>query len=187
MLHIGYQILVRRTEVVINESNFKLFQKLKNNSSRTHIDIPHLSSLESRLNVEADRLATKYMKEDLTRRPRVALFPSAKAQLIIQNASVTRKIPQAIRYAVGSKDIQSYLMERNMWSRITIEDIHWDAHGASHSHHRPQRCFLVKLCHRHLPLGVTLPLALAAKMTSKHTITSSPARRNRTSNGASLS
>jgi hypothetical protein len=52
--------------------------------------------LESCLNVEANCLATKYMKEDLQRQPVVALFPSAKAQLIIRNASVTRKIPQSI-------------------------------------------------------------------------------------------
>jgi hypothetical protein len=35
------------------------------------------------------------MLEDQTRRPIVELFPSAKAQLIIQGASVTRKLPQA--------------------------------------------------------------------------------------------
>jgi hypothetical protein len=41
-------------------------------------------SLESRLNVEADRLATEYMQEDPIRRPHAALFPSAKAQQIIK-------------------------------------------------------------------------------------------------------
>jgi hypothetical protein len=112
--------------------------------------------LESRLNVEADRLATEYMQEDPTRRPIVALFPSAKAQLIIQDASVTRKIPQAIRYAAGFSAMRTYLLERNAWRASTFEDIHWDAHGASHSYHRPDRCYLVKLCHRHLALGVKL-------------------------------
>jgi exonuclease III len=113
-------------------------------------------SLECRLNVEADRLATEYMQEDHTRRPIVALFPSAKAQLLIQGASVTRKIPQAIRFAAGCKDIQQYLRERNTWSENTLDDINWDAHGSSHSHHRPHRCYLVKLCHRHLPLGAKI-------------------------------
>ncbi len=140
-----------------------LLRDLKLNFEYTHIKshqddgtaIANLS-LESRLNVEADRLATEYMQEDLTRRPKVALFPSAKAQLLIHNVSITRKIPQSIRYAAGSKEIKRYLMDRNMWPRTTMEDIHWDAHGAAHSYHRPQRCFLVKLCHRHLPLGVKL-------------------------------
>jgi hypothetical protein len=39
----------------------------------------HGLSLEVRLNIEADRLATEYMTEDKERRPTVALFPSAKA------------------------------------------------------------------------------------------------------------
>jgi hypothetical protein len=46
-------------------------------------------SLDLRLNVEADRLATKYMKEDTQRRPLVDLFPSAQAQLIIKQSLVT--------------------------------------------------------------------------------------------------
>ncbi len=79
--------------------------------------------LESRLNVEADRLATEYMQEDLTRRPKVALFPSAKAQLLIHNVPITRKIPQSIRYAAGSTEIKRYLIDRNMWPRATMEDI----------------------------------------------------------------
>jgi hypothetical protein len=116
----------------------------------------HLT-LESRLNVEADRLATEYMQEDQTRRPIVTLFPTAKAQLIMKGASVTRKIPQAIRFAAGSILIQKYLVERNAaWTTNILNDIHWDAHGDSHSHHRSHRCYLVKLCHRHLPLGVKL-------------------------------
>jgi hypothetical protein len=113
-------------------------------------------SLASRLNVKADRLATEYMKEDPIRRPIAALFPSAKAQLIIQSASVTRKIPQSIQMEAGSKGIREYLLERNNWTNSTFDDINWDAHGASHAHHRPYQCFLVKLCHRHLPLGETL-------------------------------
>jgi hypothetical protein len=96
------------------------------------------------------------MQEDLIRRPTVALFPAAKAQLLIQDVSVTRKIPQAIRFAAGSGPIQAYLMERNNWTQQTLDNIHWEAHGASHSHHRAQRCYLIKLCHRHLPIGKTL-------------------------------
>ena len=113
-------------------------------------------TLETRLNIEADRLATEYMTEDETHRPTVTLFPTAKAQLIIGGVSVTRKIPQALRFAAGSGPIRQYLRERNEWTEQTLEEIDWDAHGASHSYHRPQRCYLIKLCHRHLPLGKTL-------------------------------
>lgn len=112
--------------------------------------------LEVQLNIEADKLATAYMQEDTTRRPIAALFPSAKAQLIIKGKSVTRKLPFAIRYEAGSIGIRTYLKDRNSWTERTLDDIHWDSHGSSHSFHRPQRCFLIKLCHRHLPLGQTL-------------------------------
>jgi hypothetical protein len=62
--------------------------------------------------VEADQLATEYMQEDLIRPPNVTLFPSAKAQFLIEDVSVTRKIPQSIRYAAGSKPIRTYLIRR---------------------------------------------------------------------------
>jgi hypothetical protein len=112
--------------------------------------------LAVRLNIEADKLATVFMQEDTTRRPIATLFPSAKAQLIIKGKSVTRKLPFAIRYEAGSIGIRKYLKDRNSWTERTLNDIHWDSHGASHSYHRPQRCFLIKLCHRHLPVGKTL-------------------------------
>jgi hypothetical protein len=97
------------------------------------------------------------MQEDRTRRPIAALFLSAKVQLIIKDVSITRKIPMAIRSAAGSLGIRKeYLQERNNWSEATLDDVHWDAHCASHSYHCSHRCYLVKLCHRHLPLGHTL-------------------------------
>jgi hypothetical protein len=113
-------------------------------------------TLETQLNIEADRLATAYLQQQEPRRPIALLFPSARCQFIINEKSVTRKIPQSIRFEAGSIDIKQYLMERNNWHETTLDDIHWDAHEASHNFHRPQRCFLIKLCHRHLPLGQTL-------------------------------
>jgi hypothetical protein len=53
-------------------------------------------SLETHLNIEADKLATEYMQEDRTHRPIAALFPSAKVQLIIKDVSITRKIAMTI-------------------------------------------------------------------------------------------
>jgi hypothetical protein len=70
------------------------FMHVKSHQDDTR-DIRNLP-LKSRLNVEADRLATAYMVEDIQRRPTVNLFPSAKAQLLINNSSVTRKLPEAI-------------------------------------------------------------------------------------------
>jgi hypothetical protein len=84
-------------------------------------------TLKSRLNVEAERLATEYMQEDPICRPHAALFLSAKAQLLIKLSSATRKIPQAIRMEAGSIVIQGYLLKCNLWTENTLNDIHWDA------------------------------------------------------------
>jgi hypothetical protein len=101
------------------------------------------------------------MQEDQTQHPVAALFPLAKAQFIIKEASVTRKIPQAICYTAGNTDIRDYLMERNSWTENTLDDIHWHAHGVGHLHHQTQQCYLAKMCHHHLPLGETLHRCVA--------------------------
>jgi hypothetical protein len=84
------------------------------------------------------------------------LFPSAKTQLLINDVSITRKIPQAIRFAAGLGPIQKYLKTRNMWTDQILKEVYWEAHGNSHSYHQSQRCYLVKLCNRHLPNSKTL-------------------------------
>jgi hypothetical protein len=96
------------------------------------------------------------MQEDTTCRPIAAPFPSAKAQLLTNRKSVTRKLPQTIRFEAGSIGIRTYLKDHNAWTERTLDNIHWDAHGASHYNHQSQHCFLIKLCHRHLPLGQRL-------------------------------
>jgi hypothetical protein len=79
-------------------------------------------TLEAQLNVQADALATEALADAPTY-PKVALFPTAKCQLILAGKSITRKIPQAIRYQGGVNNIQTYLMERNQWSKETFHKI----------------------------------------------------------------
>jgi hypothetical protein len=110
------------------------FMHVKSHQDDT-VDIQNLT-LKSRLNVEADRLTTVYMVEDKRRRSKVNLFPSAHAQLIIGNSSVTCKLPQAIRFAAGSIKIRKYLMQRNNWTIQTPDNVNLEAHGASHSYHQ---------------------------------------------------
>jgi hypothetical protein len=62
----------------------------------------------------------------------------------VAGKTVTRKIPQAIRYEAGSVGIRQYLMQRNTWTEPILDSIIWDAHGAGHSYHQPQRCYLIK-------------------------------------------
>jgi hypothetical protein len=133
-----------RVEWDIKSVILEMYQKLnikfkfKHVKSHQNDDPPTESwSLETRLNIEADRLAMEYMQEDLIWQPIAAIFPSAKAQLIHFFAS-------------DGIQIRQYLLERNEWSERTLDKINWESHGASHSYHWPQRC------HHHLPLGQTL-------------------------------
>jgi hypothetical protein len=112
-------------------------------------------TLEAQLNVQADTLATAALKDALTY-SKVALFPTAKCQLLLAGKSITRKIPQAIRYQAGLENIQTYLMERNKWNQATFHEIAWEAHGKAHAHHRTHQNYLIKLCHPYLPTGRTL-------------------------------
>jgi hypothetical protein len=85
-------------------------------------------TLEAQLNVQADALATAALKDAPTY-SKVALFPTAKCQLIIAGKLITRKIPQAIRYQAGLENIQTYLMERNKWNQATFHEIAWEPMG----------------------------------------------------------
>jgi hypothetical protein len=97
--------------------------------------------LEVRLNVEADWLATDYLSTS-EYQGRASLFPSAKYQLLLQGATVHRKLPNAIQYQADIGPLHKYLREPNSWSQETLETIHWwTAHGSAHSHHRAQQCF----------------------------------------------
>jgi hypothetical protein len=86
-------------------------------------------SLESRLNIEANRLATAYMVEDQTRRPKAFLFEMAAAQFLIKDVSISQKLQQAIRFKAGSKGIRDYLQNQNTWSMPTLDEVNWEAHG----------------------------------------------------------
>jgi hypothetical protein len=113
--------------------------------------------LPVQLNVEADRITTEYLEhEDSIHQGRASLFLSAKCQLLLNGDSVTRKLPQAIRFQAGASPMRAYLMKHNHWDLTTLDSISWEAHGASHSYHCGQRVTLIKLCHHHLVLGKKL-------------------------------
>ena len=108
--------------------------------------------MEVQLNVEADRLASEYLSDSIPQ-SKALLFPSAKCQLVIDGNTISRKIPHAIRFHAGAGPLRIYLMQRNNWTEAVLDSIDWQAHGTAHSHHRKHQGFLVKFCHRHLPLG----------------------------------
>ena len=54
--------------------------------------------LEVRLNVEADRLATEYLATSHSQ-GRATLFPSAKCQLLVDGATVSRKLPNGLAHS----------------------------------------------------------------------------------------
>jgi hypothetical protein len=115
------------------------------------VDLP----LEVQLNVEADQLATAFL-DSSQYQGRASLFPSAKCQLLINDNTVSHKLPNAIQYQAGIGPLKTYLKARNNWSDETLESISWTAHGSAHLYHQAHHSFFLKFCHRHLPLGKTL-------------------------------
>jgi hypothetical protein len=81
-----------------------------------------------------------------------------KTQLLIKASLLTWKIPQAIQKEGGSITIWGYLLKCNFWMENILTGVHWDTHRVSHLHHWLQRCYLIMLCHWHLPLGANTPL-----------------------------
>jgi hypothetical protein len=88
--------------------------------------------LDVQLNVEADRLATDYLETSQSA-GRASLFPTAKCQLLIDDETVSRKLPLAIRFQAGKGPLLEYIMNRNSWSQETLQSINWPAHGSAHS------------------------------------------------------
>jgi hypothetical protein len=92
-------------------------------------------TLETQLNVEADKLAMEFLQANKPQPPITLLFLWAKCQLTVNEKSITRKLQQSLRFLTGSIEICQNLLQRNLWTEQTLANIHWDVHEAGHSSH----------------------------------------------------
>ena len=87
-------------------------------------DIDDLT-LPARLNVYADRLASRFYKEGSPSNPRVLMSPSHRAHLLIQGVSITNDYNYQLLRAHTEPHYIHYLQDKFGWDITTELEIHW--------------------------------------------------------------
>ena len=112
-------------------------------------------SWEARLNIQADKLATKCRREisqqDLEEPQH--LFPACQAHLKIDGVVITRSIKEAIREAWNTKDLRKHYNKKHKWTNQIMNTIDWEVSGRlltrmEYYQHR----FVVRYINNRLPL-----------------------------------
>jgi hypothetical protein len=154
VLHLEYDIL------------FQAFQLLSAYPTRPEIlhvkghqddKIPYVNLLlPAQLNVDADRLAKRELREQRNLIHHVPLFPSSKVQLLLGGTSVTHNLQGAIRKHQGYQQLVPYMHKRFGWTEAITQSVDWDGFSAAYKTCFKQRKFVFKFCMGLLPTGKTV-------------------------------
>lgn len=108
-------------------------------------------SREAQLNVDADRLASKFPETDFIRQ--VYSPPTAvQVSLVIGTKVITSKYKECLRHAMHAPALQDYIQKKWDWSDTTFHDVWWKAHETALkrlSHSDGQK--IQKFNYNHLP------------------------------------
>ena len=113
----------------------------------------HELTVPARLNIRADKLATKAIEQAQPDRT-PSMFPHAGAMLVSAKGPITRKLPQTIRYDIGAEMLLERLRTKYEWTARTEGQIDWDIHRALIKRHSKRRVQVVKLVHNLVPTNV---------------------------------
>ena len=108
-------------------------------------------SIMSQLNVDADKLATRYQEEFGMSRPHVLMSPNAGAYLLLNDGIVTANFDAVIRYAATAPGLREYIKVKNHWNETIMRHINWDAHAKAMKSSIKRRIHFSKLVHDCLP------------------------------------
>ena len=129
------------------------FCHVKGHQDNQH-NIEHLS-IPARLNVFADKLATRFYKEGHHSSLRVYATPSHAAHLIIQGVSITNDYNKQLLRAYTEPQYIQYLQDKFQWDIPTVISIHWKALRSGLR--RIQRhCLTTKIVNNILPTAKVL-------------------------------
>jgi hypothetical protein len=147
---------------VVNQI-FHLLQEYTITPAITHVkghqdsQIPYSSlPLPAQLNVDADGLATKELRDRPNLIHHVPFFPESKVQLLLSGTSVTRNISGAIRRHQGYRTLVPYMLERFGWTVDVTASVDWGGFAAAYKSSFQHRKFIFKFCMSLLPTGKTL-------------------------------
>jgi hypothetical protein len=111
-------------------------------------------SLESQLNVEADKAAEEFLDNhpniNYTKAHRM---PSNGAQLHLPSGTITFKLNRAIQQARPGAILKQYLCKKYQWEEETFADVHWEAHRLALNRNKDHRTPLIKHIHGLSPVG----------------------------------
>ena len=112
-------------------------------------------SLASRLNIQADKLATAYRNDgNCTASAHVPHLDGQQCSISINGVRLTSQYDECLRFHVNGYHLKQYAMKSNGWSNDVWNEIDFGAFGSHFRRLRPhQQSSHMKLIHDQLPLG----------------------------------
>jgi zinc-binding in reverse transcriptase len=104
------------------------------------------------MNIEADKLATKALKEGSSQ-PIVPFDPACGAMLSIHGCAVTRNIEATVHRSKHLAPIKEYYCKRFDWCPDTLKSIDWDVFSMVYTKFPRTRTFFSKFGWKQLPIG----------------------------------
>jgi hypothetical protein len=105
--------------------------------------IPYTSlPLPAQLNVDANGLATRELRDRPNLIYHVPLFPDSKVQLLLSGTSVTRMLSGAICKHQGYCNLVPYMVEGYGWTADVTASVDWDGFAAAYKSSFQQRKFV---------------------------------------------
>ena len=109
-------------------------------------------SIEAILNVQADALAGRFLRQDPVPKPMCYMFPNTHAHhLLIKDCTITYRYALRIRNAKCDPPMIAYLKEKYGWNDATFETVNWTVHDKAIRAQRHKKTHFVKLVHDVLP------------------------------------
>ena len=107
-------------------------------------------SVLARLNVLADKLATRALREGLGTM-RAGMIPGTEVLVHTTKGTITRRMAQTARYDKGVEEIQKHIQKKNNCTNNTMDGIDWEQHSALQRQHRDRTVQVTKLTHKLVP------------------------------------
>ena len=124
-------------------------QHVKGHQDRVHR--AHALSLHAQLNIEADALATQYLRQSPYPKREVLMFPHSHVHFQIGNSTITYRYSRRLRNEEHDRITIPYLKKKYQWTDQVLESINWEVHGKAIRSQRLNMIHTVKLVNDILP------------------------------------
>ena len=105
----------------------------------------------AQLNIDADRLAGEYNREQGAHRSFALMTPNAGALLVTNEGTLTSTFSSELRLRSTRPGLAEYIRTKNQWDQCTFDAVNWKVHGKADNTSLPRRVHLTKYLHEALP------------------------------------